>query len=71
MPAISPNLSAQLAKEIYDLVNKNQTQSEVVFDFEEKYSGILDLSSNNVVSARTGGSSFIGYPFSVIDLRSQ
>src|SRR5690554_5608655 len=59
MPAISPDLSAQLAKEIYDLVDKKLTQSEVVFDFEKKYSGILDLSSNNVVSARTGGPSFI------------
>src|SRR5690554_1420248 len=59
MPAISSNLSAQLAKEIYDLVDKKLTQSKVVFDFEEKYSGILDLSSNNVVSARTGGPSFI------------
>src|SRR5690554_1807769 len=59
MPAISPDLSAQLAKDIYDLVDKNQTQSKVVFGFEKKYSGILDLSSNNVVSARTGGPSFI------------
>src|SRR5690554_1398675 len=59
MAVILPPQAANLAKDIYNLVDKNQTQSEVVFGFEEKYSGILDLSSNNVVSARTGGPSFI------------
>ena len=59
MAVILPPQAANLAKEIYDLVDKKLIQSEVVFDFEEKYSGILDLSSNNVVSARTGGPSFI------------
>src|SRR5690554_2969623 len=59
MITLDPSFTANLAKEIYDLVDKNQTQSKVVLDFEEKYSGILDLSSNNVVSARTGGPSFI------------
>jgi|SRR5690554_3428297 len=59
MITLDPSFTANLAKEIYDLVDKKLTQSEVVFDFEKKYSGILDLSSNNVVSARTGGPSFI------------
>src|SRR5690554_6559881 len=59
MITLDPSFTANRAKEIYDLVDKKLTQSEVVFDFEKKYSGILDLSSNNVVSARTGGPSFI------------
>ena len=59
MITLDPSFTANLAKEIYDLVDKNKTQSKVVFDFEEKYSDILDLSSINVLSARTGGPSFI------------
>src|SRR5690554_2241904 len=59
MAVILPPQAANLAKDVYRLVEKNTVILETDSFFKEKYSGILDLSSNNVVGARTGGPSFI------------
>src|SRR5690554_2468827 len=59
MITLDPSFTANLAKDVYRLVEENTVILRTASFFKEKYSGILDLSSNNVVSARTGGPSFI------------
>src|SRR5690554_757677 len=59
MTAISPNLSAQLAKDIYDIVDNSIPLERTIVALQNAYPGIFDLTPNNVVSARTGGPSFI------------
>src|SRR5690554_3220941 len=60
MAVILPTQAAKLAKEIYDLVDKSKSQQKVIVELKQDYSNVFDLSlDNNVVSARTGGPSFI------------
>ena len=59
MPAISANLSAQLAKDVYRLVEKNTAILEAASFFKENYSNVFDLSLDNIAHSRTGGPSFI------------
>src|SRR5690554_382312 len=60
MPAISPNLSARLAKDIYLLIDSSYADGIAFKKIKGMYSNVFDLSlDNNVVSARTGGPSFI------------
>src|SRR5690554_7216185 len=59
MTAISPNLSAQLAKDIYDIVDNSIPLERTIVALQNAYPGIFDLTPNNVVSTRTGRPSFI------------
>lgn len=52
IPAAS---AAKLAKDIYDLVDKNKTAEKVVSELNQSYDGIFSVSSSSITHARTGG----------------
>src|SRR5690554_3090987 len=59
MPAISPNLSAQLAKDIYLLIDSSYADGVAFKKIKGMYSNVFDLSLDNIAHSRTGGPSFI------------
>ena len=59
MNEIPPNLAADLAKEIYDLVNRDKTTEKVILELNKAYGSILTVSESHISHARTGGPGLI------------
>lgn len=59
MPALTPSYTANLAKDVYRLVDKNTVILETASFFKQNYSNVFDISLDNIAHSRTGGPSFI------------
>ena len=59
MITLDPSFTANLAKDVYRLVDKNTVILETVSFFKQNYSNVFGLSSDNIAHSRTGGPGFI------------
>src|SRR5690554_2838452 len=59
MAVILPPQAANLAKDVYRLVEKNTVILEAASFFKKNYSNVFDLSLDNIAHSRTGGPGFI------------